>query len=117
MLEIRDDIKKDIDRMNDRIFLEESECLEIQDAVYSKATAFTKMYFEGEKVNSNLFIAKMGQFRGAIWRKLKHQFSVRKYVQIKHKDFGQALAFVNSIKITDFEKYETRMTEAQEKLI
>ncbi|GMS55585.1 ORF6C domain-containing protein [Enterococcus raffinosus] len=121
--EIETNLKKDIQKMNDRIFLDESEVLEVKSEVYKKATILTKGYFKRAnngvelRVSSNLLLSKMGQIRGRVWDKLKKEFHVRKYVNIRHKDFENALEFVKELDLSDFKYYEMRMTPKQLEII
>lgn len=117
IVDIRQEIKKDVQDLRDSITLNEKECLDMQSEVFAKALTFANLYYHDGKPSTNLFMSKVGQFRHLIWKKLKEKYKTRKYVMIRRIDYKEAMDFIKSIRIDWFEPHEIRTTPGQLRII
>ena len=111
------DVEELVEAVNKRVHLDEGEASDIQSLVAKKAWYFAIAYFGDDERSENMFMSKVGQFRGNIYRRLKKAFNVNKYTNIKHTDFENAYNFIESIRYEDFSKTEIRPTQKQLELM
>lgn len=106
-----------VETVDKKVHLDDGEATEIQAIVAKKAWEFAQEYFEGQAPSQNMFMSKVGQFRGNLYRRLKKAFNVHKYTSIKHTDFDSAYDFIDRIELSDFTHKEVRMTPKQVELM
>lgn len=112
-----DKVTELVETVDKKVHLDDGEATEIQAIVSKKAWEFAEEYFEGQTPSQNMFMSKVGQFRGNLYRRLKKAFNVHKYTSIKHTDFDIAYDFIERIELSDFTKRELRMTPKQVELM
>lgn len=107
------EVKELVAAVDKKVHLDDGEAMEIQAIVSKKAWEFAKEYFEGQAPSQNMYMSKVGQFRGNLYRRLKKEFNVHKYTSIKHTDFDIAYDFIDRIELADFMQREVRTTPKQ----
>lgn len=115
MIVIRDDIKRDVNELRDSITLNRHECSEIQVAVGRRAQTLTKELFR-TGVSDDLFLAKLGHFRSAVYKRLKDSFNINRYYDIRRVDFNTALGVIASIELSNLKDYQLRLTPRQKEI-
>lgn len=107
--------------VDEKVHLDDKEAYVIQQLVGKKSTEFAKLYLEKcgftAPFETNVFLAKIGQLRGVLYRRLKQKFNVTKYTHIKHSEFDNALEFLRSIQFDWLTDAETRWTPRQKELL
>lgn len=104
-----------IEEVKNTIVLSNGEAVMLQNAVNKKALSFTQAFFDEVKQehDSNLFLSKLGQFRGVVYRLLKKRFNATRYTTILHVDFKMAMAFVDSLEYVQLTDTDKRWTVKQ----
>lgn len=115
MTDMRDDVKRDIKELRDNIKLTRSECREIQSAVQTKCNELTSDLF-GRKVSDDLFLAKTGHFRIAVYNRLKDIFNVTTYYEIRRIDFTDAKRVIRNVSLDNLQGYQKRLTTRQKEI-
>lgn len=109
MVNMRNEIKQDVQELRDSITLTRSEGSEIQKAVGKKSWELSDALFSSD-VSSDLFMAKTGHFRGIIYKKVKDTFDIPRYYDLRRVDFIHAINLINSITLSSLTNTEKRMT-------
>ncbi len=112
---MKEDITKDVQELRDSITLTRHEGSEIQSAVGRKAWNLAREYFE-HKVSDDLFLAKVGHFRGIIYKRLKETFNVPRYYDIRRVDFLKAKQVVEIVALSNLKGYQLRLTARQKEI-
>lgn len=115
MVEMKEDISKDIAELRDSIVLNRKESSDIQSAVSKQAWELTDSFFNCE-VSDDLFLAKLGHFRAIVYKMLKEKFNLPRYCDLKRVDFKQGLIFVSGIELAHLETYQLRLTPRQKEI-
>lgn len=115
IVEIKEDISKDIAELRDSIVLNRKESSDIQSAVSKQAWWLTEKFFD-KKVSDDLFLAKLGHFRGIVYKMLKEEFDLPRYCDLKRVDFKRALLFIGGIKLANLKTYQLRLTPRQKEI-
>lgn len=105
------EIKRDVKELRDSITLNRHEISEIQTKVGSKAWALTKELFGDRNVSDDLFLAKSGHIRSAIYKRLKENFDITRYFDIRRIDFELALRIISGVELTNLQGYQLRLTQ------
>lgn len=112
MIEMKDDVKQEIQRMHDENKITRRQASKIKSAVGKRSAVLTRELF-GKEVSSELFSKKSGHFTRGIYTKLGQKFDVSSYLDIRHLDFGDAVEFVKELELSSFEDYQLRITDRQ----
>lgn len=115
IVEMKEDISKDIAELRDSIVLNRKESSDIQSAVSKQAWWLTEKFFD-KKVSDDLFLAKLGHFRGIVYKMLKEEFDLPRYCDLKRVDFKRALLFIGGIKLAHLKTYQLRLTPRQREI-
>ncbi|MDT2425092.1 MULTISPECIES: ORF6C domain-containing protein, partial [Enterococcus] len=84
-------------------------------AVGKKAWDLAKEYFD-HKVSDDLFLAKVGHFRGIIYKRLKETFNVPRYYDIRRIDFTRAKQVIEIVSLSNLKDYQLRLTARQKEI-
>ena len=101
--------------MRDCIPLYRLEGAEIQSAVGKKAWDLAKEYFD-HKVSDDLFLDKVGHFRGIIYKRLKETFNVPRYYDIRRIDFTRSKQVIEIVSLSNLKDYQLRLTARQKEI-
>lgn len=107
---MKEEIKRDVQELRDSITLNRNEITEVQSAVGRKSWELTDELFGKCSVSDDLFLAKTGHFRSAIYKRLKDNFDVTRYFDIRRVDFKKAIQIISEVKLTNLESYQLRLT-------
>lgn len=107
---MKEEIKRDVQELRDSITLNRNEITEVQSAVGRKSWELTDELFGKNSVSDDLFLAKTGHFRSAIYKRLKDNFDVTRYFDIRRVDFKKAIQIISEVKLTNLESYQLRLT-------
>jgi len=110
MTDMRDEIKQDVEELRDSITLTRSEGSEIQKIVGQKSWRLADELFV-TSVSDDLFLAKVGHFRGIIYKKLKETFNIPRYYDLRRIDFKHGVTLVENISLSGLSNSEKKMTE------
>lgn len=113
--EMKNDIKKDVQELRDSITVNRHEGAELQSSVGTKAWELADELFEKE-VSDDLFLAKVGHFRGIIYKCLKETFNVVRYYDIRRVDFENAKKVVEIVALSNLKDYQLRLTARQKEI-
>lgn len=113
--EMREDINRDVKELRDSITLTRSECSEVQRQVAKRAWQLAEDYFP-HKVSDDLFMAKVGHFRSAIYNRLKTVFNIPRYYDIRRVDLQRALAVIEMVELCNLKNYQIRLTVRQKEI-
>lgn len=113
--EMKVEIKRDIKELRESITLTRHEGSEIQSAVGAKSWELTDDLF-GMDVSDDLFLAKVGHFRGIIYKRLKETFNVPRYYDIRRVDFKKAKQIIETVDLTNLKDYQLRLTARQKEI-
>lgn len=113
--DMKNDIKKDVQELRDSITLTRSEGAELQSIVGAKAWALTNELFKKE-VSDDLFLAKLGHFRGIIYKRIKETFNVPRYYDIRRIDLTKAKQVVDIVALNNLKAYQLRLTARQKEI-
>jgi hypothetical protein len=113
--QMKQDIKEDVRELRDSITLTRHEGAELQSVVGRKAWKLADELFE-EPVSDDLFLAKVGHFRGIIYKRLKDTFNVARYYDIRRIDFNQAKQVVDIVQLSNLKDYQLRLTARQKEI-
>lgn len=113
--EMKVEIKRDIKELRESITLTRHEGAEIQSAVGAKAWELTDKLF-GKEVSDDLFLAKVGHFRGIIYKRLKETFNVPRYYDIRRVDFKKAKQVIDIVALSNLKDYQLRLTARQKEI-
>ena len=104
-----------VDEVRERVHLDDGQATNIQKKVGRLSWEFATRYFEEKKQSPshNLFLSKVGQFRGIVYKHLKKNFKVTKYTNIRFIDYKKAMEYLDNIQYEGFEPWETRWTAKQ----
>jgi predicted RNase H-like nuclease (RuvC/YqgF family) len=97
---VRDEISQMKNDINDNTLLEDNQAIHLLNKVQNKTKSLCI-----EK-NSDDYYKYYRRYIMRIWGKVKGYFEVRKYVNIRRKDYESAIDFVENIKLCDID-YET----------
>lgn len=112
---MKHEIKQDVQELRDSTTLTRSEGAELQSAVGSKAWKLANELFKHE-VSDDLFLAKVGHFRGIIYKRLKETFNVPRYYDIRRVDFMNAKQVVDIVALNNLKGYQLRLTVRQKEI-
>lgn len=115
MVEMKEDISKDIAELRDSIVLNRKESSDIQSVVNKQAWWLTEKFFD-KKVSDDLFLAKLGHFRSIVYKMLKEEFDLPRYCDLKRVDFQRALLFISGIELAHLKTYQLRLTPRQKEI-
>lgn len=115
MNRISKDIKSDVAELRDTITLTRSECAAIQSLVGKKAHKMTEEFF-GKKVSTDLFLANLGHFRGVIYKRLKENFNVARYFDIRRVDYENAKNVIDLVDLSNLKEHQLRLTARQKEV-
>ena len=113
--DMRVEIKRDVQELRDSITLNRHECSEVQTVVARKAWDLANDLFNHE-VSDDLFLSKVGHFRGIIYKRLKDTFNVPRYVDIRRVDFENAKKLVDMVDLSNLKDYQLRLTARQKEI-
>lgn len=113
--DMKKDIAKDVQELRDNIPLTRAEQREIQSTVQTKCNELTNDLF-GKKVSDDLFLAKTGHFRIAVYSRLKQIFNVTTYYEIRRVDFTDAKRVIKNVRLDNLESYQKRLTARQKEI-
>lgn len=113
------DIELLVDEVNKKVHIDDGEASKIKSVVFKKAGVFADMYFDNQKSHpsDNLFASKKGQFIRLMYSRLKKEFNVTKYTNIKHVEAEKAVKFLEDLSYDDFTPFEIRETPKQKEII
>lgn len=112
---MKEEITKDVQELRDSITLNRHEGAEIQSAVGKKAWDLAKEYFD-HKVSDDLFLDKVGHFRGIIYKRLKETFNVPRYYDIRCIDFTRSKQVIEIVSLSNLKDYQLRLTARQKEI-
>lgn len=107
---MKEEIKRDVQELRDSITLNRHEVAQVQSMVGKKAWQLTDELFGKRNISDDLFLAKTGHFRSAIYKRLKDNFDVTRYLDIRRVDFKKAIQIISEVKLTNLESYQLRLT-------
>lgn len=113
--EMKNGIKKDVQELRDSITVNRHEGAELQSSVGKKAWELADEFFKKE-VSDDLFLAKVGHFRGIIYKRLKETFNVVRYYDIRRVDFENAKKVVDIVALSNLKDYQLRLTARQKEI-
>ena len=113
------DIELLVEEVNKKVHIDDVEASKIKSVVFKKAGVFADMYFDNQKSHpsDNLFASKKGQFIRLMYSRLKKEFNVTKYTNIKHVEAEKAVKFLEDLSYDDFTPFEIRETPKQKEII
>lgn len=113
------DIELLVEEVNKKVHIDDGEASKIKSVVFKKAGVFADMYFDNQKSHpsDNLFASKKGQFIRLMYSRLKKEFNVTKYTNIKHVEAEKAVKFLEDLSYDDFTPFEIRETPKQKEII
>lgn len=115
------EVEQLVKAVDEKVHLDDKEAYDIQKLVGNRSSEFAKIFLEKEgyevPFDTNIFLAKVGQVRSVIYRRLKHKFGVTKYTHIRHTQFNEAVEFLNDIKYSWLTEAEVRWTPRQLELL
>jgi uncharacterized protein YxjI len=94
-----EEVKGMVQEVRDTVTLNDSECYQLQQAVFSKANEITKGRYKEMDLK---FKAAVGIYRRLIWSHLKKKFCVARYPHIRRYEFLDALSFATNFILEDY---------------
>ena len=88
-----------VQEVRDSVTLNDTEGYQLQNAVRIRSNKLTKDRY---KESDGEFKTLVGRYRRMIWSKLKEQFEVARYSNIRRIDFDDAISFVENFRPEDY---------------
>lgn len=115
------EVKSLVEAVDKKVHIDDGEAHEIQKLVNVRSAEFAKYFLEekgfDDPFDTNIFLAKIGQIRGVIYKRLKRKFNVTKYTHIKHTSFDDAINYLESIEYQWLTPTEVRWTQRQKDML
>lgn len=110
MVEMKDSIEKDVKELRDSITLNRHEISEVQSKVGKRSWELADELFSGRDISDDLFLAKTGHLRSAIYKRLKENFDISRYYDIRRVDFEKAKEIISKVELENLQPYQLRLT-------
>lgn len=110
--DMKKEISEDIKELRDNIKLTTQEERAIQSHVGKRSHELAQAYF-GRTVSTDLYMAKVGHFRTAIYQRIKETFNVPRYNELRRVDFDNAMKVIDIVNLNNLRNHQLRLTGRQ----
>lgn len=107
-----EEIKKEFEDFKNTVPLTGPQADRLYAVCTRKGHQLTKQYF-GEEVSQELYSKKFGHLVKGVYKAIRKKFEVNKYNQVKRVECEVAIAFTESLTLSDLPKNYLRLTDHQ----
>ena len=112
LLSLYKEIKKEFEDFKNTVPLTGPQADRLYAVCTRKGHHLTKQYF-GEEVSQELYSKKFGHLVKGVYTAIRKKFEVNKYNQVKRVECEVAIAFTESLTLSDLPKNYLRLTDHQ----